>query len=148
MGWELLLVCNIFPFRIFGHEAIILTIYHCILIIFTFNIHTEKNSTKKSALMVIVFLVMLSWMTIIVDFALTYLNTRDLCSCLHSGGFFYPYLTFFLICYWSHDIFPDCPETSPFPGLLPCSLENFFVILHKLQCFSCWCLSLCHFTLA
>lgn len=103
---------------------------------------------KKSALMVTILLVMMSWMTIIVDFPLIYLNTRDLCSCLHSGGFFYPYLTFFLICYWSHDIFTDCPETSPLSGLLPCSLENFFVSLHKLQCFSRWCLSLCHFTLA
>lgn len=83
--------------------------------------------------MATVFLVMMSWMTIIVNFALINLNTSDLCSCFHSvGGFFV--LTWHSASYTtgppSH-IFPDFPETSPFSDLLPCSLENF------LSCTNC-----------
>lgn len=46
-GCELLLVCNIFHFRIFRFYVIILTIYHFILILFIFNIHTVKISTDQ-----------------------------------------------------------------------------------------------------
>lgn len=88
-GCELLLVCNIFHFRIFRFYVIILTIYHFILILFIFNIHTVKISTdqKKKASMVTVFLAMMARMTIIVVFALIYLNTSDLYLCISSWVF-------------------------------------------------------------
>lgn len=143
----MLLVCNIFYFRIFRFEAIILTIYHCNLTLFTFNLHTVKISTKKAS-MATVFLVMMSRITIIVDFALIHLNTSDLCLCIHSYGFFCPYLTFCLICYW-----------SPIPWHLPWLPRNFFLSSTALLFGELFCHaqtantqtsddSLCHFTLA